>query len=194
MDNFLKNVYLQFLTLLNNTKLTLYLISDEQYQLMLGKFPIWKHLYHCLHSLDQWFINPNDYQEPSFHVENLNSLINKTEKKLTKIDLIKYFNQVAIKINNYLLNLNDNLLLEKPINCDFNKISLIVGQVRHASYHIGFVHSFIYQLTGKWIDFTGMSTIPNYKEIIQNSENKDMDNFFKDEGLKDFFEKNVLNM
>lgn len=36
--------------------------------------PIWKHAYHMLHSCDQWFINPNEYKEPPFHVPNLNSL------------------------------------------------------------------------------------------------------------------------
>lgn len=38
--------------------------------------PLWKHIYHMLHSLDLWFINPRDkhYCEPSIHSENLNNL------------------------------------------------------------------------------------------------------------------------
>ena len=36
--------------------------------------PMWKHVYHMLHSLDQWFINPMKYDEPSFHRPGLNSL------------------------------------------------------------------------------------------------------------------------
>lgn len=34
---------------------------------ILCDMPIWKHVYHMLHSCDQWFINPNEYTEPDFH-------------------------------------------------------------------------------------------------------------------------------
>ena len=35
---------------------------------ILCDLPVWKHVYHQIHSCDQWFINPNDYIEPDFHV------------------------------------------------------------------------------------------------------------------------------
>lgn len=34
-------------------------IPDELWQRLYGGAPLWQHLYHALHSLDQWFINPN---------------------------------------------------------------------------------------------------------------------------------------
>ena len=31
---------------------------------VLCDMPIWKHCYHMLHSLDQWYINPKEYDRP----------------------------------------------------------------------------------------------------------------------------------
>ena len=31
---------------------------------VLCDMPIWKHVYHMLHSCDQWYINPTIYPEP----------------------------------------------------------------------------------------------------------------------------------
>mgnify|MGYP000987687560 CR=1 FL=1 len=41
-------------------------IPDELWQRPYGGAPLWQHLYHALHSLDQWFINPkaSDFVEP----------------------------------------------------------------------------------------------------------------------------------
>lgn len=54
--------------------------------------PMWKHVYHMLHSLDLWFINPHDknFVEPSFHVYDLNNLDVVSEKNLTRNDLGEY--------------------------------------------------------------------------------------------------------
>ena len=30
--------------------------------------PCWRWAYHAIHSADKWFINPNVYEEPPFHV------------------------------------------------------------------------------------------------------------------------------
>ena len=36
--------------------------------------PAWRYVYHTLHSCDKWFVNPNEYTEPSIHVENLDKV------------------------------------------------------------------------------------------------------------------------
>lgn len=35
-------------------------IPDELWDHCYGGAPLWQHLYHTLHHLDQWFINPRD--------------------------------------------------------------------------------------------------------------------------------------
>ena len=48
-------------------------VPDEYWDKEYCGMPVWKHIYHMLHSLDLWFINPRDkdFKEPSIHVENL---------------------------------------------------------------------------------------------------------------------------
>jgi hypothetical protein len=57
--------------------------------------PIWKHVYHMLHSCDQWYINPNEYTEPDFHEPNLNSLDIESEKMLSRDELLQYLDTLC---------------------------------------------------------------------------------------------------
>ena len=48
---------------------------------VLCDMPVWKHVYHMLHSCDRWFIIPIECEkEPDFHEPNLNSLDIPSEK------------------------------------------------------------------------------------------------------------------
>jgi hypothetical protein len=51
-------------------------VPDELWNKEYCEMPCWKHIYHMLHSLDLWFINPRDieYKEPDIHEIDLNSL------------------------------------------------------------------------------------------------------------------------
>lgn len=65
-------------TIIEHTKVMFYNFSITlktcDMDTILCDMPIWKHVYHTLHSLDQWYINPEVYTEPDFHEPNLNSL------------------------------------------------------------------------------------------------------------------------
>ncbi len=65
---------------------------------VLCDMPIWKHCYHTLHSCDQWYINPLDYEEPPFHEDGLNSLDYLGAKVLSRQELLDYFEKVRSKI------------------------------------------------------------------------------------------------
>lgn len=121
------------------------------------EMPIWKHLYHSLHSLDRWFINPDKYDEPSFHEPNLNSLDIPSENVLFREELIQYFNEIKSKINLYLKGLTDDMLSEKPEGCEYTRLALVLGQYRHLMCHIGIINcSTIYE-TGKWPRVVGLA-------------------------------------
>ena len=74
--------------------------------------PLWKHVYHMLHSLDLWFINPDDteYKEPEIHVKDLNNLDVVTKKTLSRKEVSVYFGDVE-KIKDYTERLEDEELL-----------------------------------------------------------------------------------
>ena len=100
---------------------------------------LWKHIYHMLHSLDLWFINPRDknYCEPSIHSENLK--------------------EIEIKIDEYVSNMTDEELLEFPDNCEYTKFTLILAQFRHLHTHMGMIMGFIIDDTGLWPNVLGLA-------------------------------------
>jgi hypothetical protein len=120
--------------------------------------PVWKHVYHTLHSLDQWFINPEMYTEPYFHEPNLNNLF--AEYSINKIlsyeEMKCYLYAIKIKINEYLENLSDKDLLQKPEKCSFDRLSLIIGQHRHLHCHIGTLIAISAMKGEGWPEIVGM--------------------------------------
>ena len=129
--------------------------------------PLWKHIYHMLHSLDMWFINPRDknYCEPSIHTENLNNLDVVSYKILSRNDIDSYFNQIEIKITDYISKLTDEQLLEYPENSEYTKFTLILAQFRHLHTHMGMIMGFIIDDTGLWPNVLGLT-----KPIPQNDD------------------------
>lgn len=114
--------------------------------------PIWKHCYHTLHSLDQWYINPYDYTEPPFHEDKLNSLdyLDENGKVLTREELIEYFKTIQTKIINYLDNLSDEDLYEIPKDCKYNRLEHVLGQFRHFHCHMGNINAAAMVIRNQW--------------------------------------------
>jgi hypothetical protein len=158
----MKNSLVEIITrqiniLFQNMQITLDEITDMQLVPQISDMPVWKHVYHTLHSLDQWFINPNRYKEPDFHIDKLNSLFDSSDKSLSKEELQSYFDSVKEKINKYLAELTDDDLAYCPEGYNFSRLELILGQIRHLSYHIGLIHCFIRSESGKWPAFMNLS-------------------------------------
>ena len=124
---------------------------------ILCDFPVWKHIYHQLHSCDQYFINPNQYTEPDFHVAGLNSLNEISEKVLSREALLQYLEKIRNKIMQYLDSLTDDMLCEVPLGCNGNRLSLILSQYRHFYAHLGNINATTIVETNKWPRVAGGS-------------------------------------
>lgn len=124
---------------------------------MLGDMPVWKNVYHTLHSCDQWYINPKRYSEPDFHEPNLNSLYIKSEKNLSREELLGYLETIHIKILAYLDSLSDDVLCEIPPDCSENRLTLILSQFRHFYAHLGNINATTIIETYKWPRVIGTS-------------------------------------
>lgn len=118
--------------------------------------PLWKHVYHTLHSLDQWFINPRMYKEPPFHQENLSNLDICSPDSLSPKELMDYFLSIESKITLYLTELSDDILLDKPKNCEWTRFTLMLAQHRHLHSHMGMLMGFIIAETGLWPRVIGL--------------------------------------
>lgn len=125
-------------------------VSNDKWNSLYCEMPLWKHIYHTIHSLDKWYINPTSYKEPFFHENNLNNLNVVTLKVLSRSDIDKYLVSVIEKIETYMDNLKTEDLLEKPENCEWNRFTLIMAQLRHLHYHTGIIMGFIIVDSGKW--------------------------------------------
>lgn len=133
-------------------------VPDELWCRKYCNMPLYKHIYHTLHSLDLWFINPNDnnYLEPYFHIPNLNNLDIETDRKISYDELVIYYFSIERKIKKYIYNLTDNVLYEVPEGCKYNKFNLIIGQFRHLHTHMGMIMGWIIEATGKWPAVLGL--------------------------------------
>ena len=96
--------------------------------------PCWRWVYHALHSADKWFINPNDYQEPPFHEEGMDNPDNPCTVILSDDQLLAYLESIEEKTMKYLDSLTDEMLYEKPINCRYTRMELVLRQFRHISF------------------------------------------------------------
>ena len=124
---------------------------------ILCDLPIWKHAYHMLHSLDQWFINPKEYSEPDFHIDGLNSLNEYSEISLSREQLLDYLKKIQKKINSYLDCLSDDMLSEIPNGCKANRLSLMMSQMRHFYAHLGNINATTIIETNKWPRVVGIT-------------------------------------
>jgi uncharacterized damage-inducible protein DinB len=120
-------------------------------------WPIRDQFFHLLHSMDQWFINPYDYRD-TFSVGTASLAVNAEERRISKKQLREYFAAVKGRIVGYLRSLDDSSLAGAPAGCPFTRIELILGQFRHAMYHVGLIHGCLRSETGHSPDYLGLSS------------------------------------
>ena len=119
--------------------------------------PCWRWAYHALHSADKWFFNPYVYEEPDFHEEGMDNPDNPTKVVLSDKQLLEYLDKVEKKTLAYLDALTDEMLYEKPENCPFTRMELVLRQYRHLSFHTGMLNGQTAVATGQfpmWVSET----------------------------------------
>lgn len=112
--------------------------------------PCWRWAYHALHSADKWFINPFEYDEPAFHEDGMDNPDNPTSVILSDDELLAYLDHVESKTLSYLDTLTDEMLYEKPENCPFTRMELVLRQYRHLSFHTGMLNGQTAVATGQF--------------------------------------------
>ncbi|NLD59302.1 MAG: DinB family protein [Clostridiales bacterium] len=133
-------------------------IPDALWDARRCDMPVWKHVYHMLHSLDRWFVNPRDrdFREPDIHEEGLNNLDVASERRLGRGEIDAYLRQVGGRIARYVGALTDGDLLQKPEGCEYARFTLILAQFRHLHTHMGMLMGFVVADSGKWPRVVGL--------------------------------------
>ena len=137
-------------------------IPENEFSSIKGGFQTWKNFYHCIHSLDKNFIDPTSYQEPDFHEKNMDVMYLETPRILSKSELYEYYSSVKKKVSDYLSNLTDTKLIEIIVlnNNEYTRLELILAQLRHVFYHVGYIHCCLKIENGDTPEYIGL-----YKRI-----------------------------
>lgn len=146
----------------HQTDLTLYNIqvalSTCRFEEELNEVPVWRILYSALYEFDCRFPEPGFLcREPEFHTAGMEDLnLPYSGKPLTKDQLVEYYLDVKARIFLYLDEMDDDLLLQKPKNCPYTRLDLILDQLRRFTYQIGRVNAFTELLLRKRPVFIGI--------------------------------------
>ncbi|MCQ2593162.1 MAG: hypothetical protein MJ188_10315 [Treponema sp.] len=127
-----------------------------------------RYIFHYLHSMDRFFMNPADYVyegDSLFRINEDLSIIDSNrvgyiEDKsivISRQQLLDYFNFVKAKIQNYFETLTVEQLMEKPADCEYTRLEFILAQFRHLMWHVGVSSAITFNSKGQWNEFTGLS-------------------------------------
>ncbi len=112
--------------------------------------PCWRWAYHTIHSADKWFFNPFVYEEPDFHEEGMDNPFHPCTVQLSDEQLLAYLDAVEQKTLRYLDSLSDEMLYEKPEQCKYTRMELVLRQFRHLTFHTGMLNGQTAAETGKF--------------------------------------------
>ena len=129
-----------------------------------------RYIFHYLHSMDRFFINPMDYVyegEKLFGIQENLSIIDPqragyiSDKTIviSRKQLMDYLEYVRAKINAYFEKLTSAELLQKPEGCKYTRLELILAQFRHLMWHVGLSSAITFNSKKEWNPFTGLSAL-----------------------------------
>jgi hypothetical protein len=132
-------------------------VDDDLLAQPMCRWPLWRQLYHMLHSVDQWFINPFEFQEPHVNGAVIKALNTEVDTEpMSKGLLHEYYRDIESRVRSYLSTLSDSDLLERPSGSPLSRFDLILGQSRHVMYHVGMIHGCLVMATGTIPDYRGL--------------------------------------
>ncbi len=129
-----------------------------------------RYIFHYLHSMDRFFINPCEYVyegEKLFGIpENLSVIdparagyVSDSSIVIAREKLIGYLDYVKAKIDAYFERITPDDLLQKPKDCEYTRLELIIAQFRHLMWHVGLSSAITFSSKKEWNKFTGLTVL-----------------------------------
>ena len=131
---------------------------DEIWETASEGYPLWKHAYHAAYWLDVWMSESLDrFEKPEGFYTRSFELDNASAKVFTKNQVADYCSTVLKKCEMFFEKLQDEDLDERKPFFDKNPtvFERIMGQIRHVSYHTGYMDCILKKNTGKIPDWIG---------------------------------------
>jgi len=131
-----------------------------------------RYIFHYLHSMDRFFMNPNDYVyegDKLFGIdENLSVIdpkragyVEDTSIVIPRDKLLKYLDYIEAKINAYFETLTAENLVEAPEGFVVSRLELILAQFRHQMWHVGLSSAITFNSKKEWNEFSGLTVLRN---------------------------------
>jgi len=133
-------------------------MDDALFAKRLGGFLVWKQMYHLIHSLDKNLVDPATYVEPTFHERNHDIVYLDDGRALPKDELYDYYLGVRDKVERYLDGLDEGQLVQiHPFHeLRVSGLELILAQLRHVFYHVGYLHCCLKLEMGETPEYIGL--------------------------------------
>ncbi len=125
--------------------------------------PVWRYVYHTIHSADKWLFNPFVFDEPPFHEDGMDKPDNPCAVELSDTELLEYLKKVERKTADYLDALTDKELYEYPPECIYTRVELVLMQFRHLNIHVGMLNGQTIKRTGKFPVVVGPNSVDRLK-------------------------------
>ena len=154
---FEKDIIKQCKQIFQNIDILFNEFTEKEFDLIKGGFLVWKQFYHLVHSIDKNFIDPSSSIEPTIHKKNLD-IVYLNENHLSKQQIYDYYIEVKKRVEKYLAEIDDNVLNTKIIykGMELSKLELVMAQLRHVFYHIGYMHCFLKIERGETPEYIGL--------------------------------------
>jgi uncharacterized damage-inducible protein DinB len=127
----------------------------------MGGFLVWKQAYHLVHSLDKNYMDPGAFTEPNFQTPNLDVIYRDEGKPLSLAEIRSYYAEVRQRISSFNAALTDASLAEmvSAFGKEYSRLELIMAQLRHVFYHVGYFHCWIKLEKGRTPEYIGLYKI-----------------------------------
>ena len=121
--------------------------------------PIWQHVLHTTYYLQKWFrTSAMPFQPPAFVEMEAIDFTEASEPAISREMLQRYVQDTAEACRHLLKNADQSLLFQEvEINGgSYTLIDQVLGQMRHAMYHVGCIATILRETTGDplaWIGY-----------------------------------------
>jgi hypothetical protein len=100
---------------------------------------IWKRVLHVLESIDFWIDDFSDYHFNRLFEKFSAEMDIYNKSILTKNNIFRYLDLINVKVQNFLVIMNDDFLLKtSPKHPSVTYLDIILSQIRHIQINIGY--------------------------------------------------------
>jgi hypothetical protein len=125
-------------------------VDDDFLKKKINRYQCWKLIYHPLYWMDYYLSGKRDFKPAIFHVDGLHELDTVSVRHVSKAELTDYSRVVETNLHHFIDRMDPD-----PQGTKKSDIDVLLGQLRHASFHIGMLYTVILYEKHQMLDTIG---------------------------------------